>query len=432
MNGRAISYERVSYTPVMIDMSRPDVNYARGGLAKAAKKVAGAGEGGDSMVVHVNKAEFDEMVRHFGPPERNPKTGMYAFKPFWKQKWFREWAAPVATVALSALAPGVGTAVGTGLGLTGTAASTVGTGLIGAGLGAATGGGRGALTGALTGGLAGYALPAMGITGTPAEGGGIFSGGIFSPTGGSGIAPAINSLFNGPAPIAGNPGLDPNFSNGIYGPQLPGAGAGAGGAAAGGAGGAAAGAGAGAGGAAAPAAAGGTSMLNRVGQLAAVGLVGNALLNRGSQPSSAQPGQPQQVDTNMTERLPEVRFARIRRQPTGAPTRYAMEGGEQEFYEDNQLPQQAARGGLLRASEGRYVKGAGDGRQDKIPALLSDGEYVFDAETVSMLGNGSSDAGAKKLDQMREQIRKHKAGGLARGKMSPDAKHPAHYLKMAG
>lgn len=430
MNGRAISYERVSYTPVMIDMSRPDVNYARGGLAKAAKKVAGAGEGGDSMVVHVNKAEFDEMVRHFGPPERNPKTGMYAFKPFWKQKWFKEWAAPVATVALSALAPGVGTAVGTGLGLTGTAASTVGTGLIGAGLGAATGGTKGALAGGLAGGLAGYALPAMGITGTPAEGGGIFSGGIFSPTGGSGIAPAINSLFNGAAPIAGNPGLDPNFSNGIYGPQLPSAGAG--GAAAGGAGGAAAGAGA-AGAAAPAAAAGGTSMLNRVGQLAGLGLVANAVLNSGNQQTSgSRPAQPQQNDPNMTERLPEVRFARVRRQPTGAPTRYAMEDGEQEFYEDNRLPAQAARGGLLRASEGRYVKGDGDGRQDKIPALLSDGEYVFDAETVSMLGNGSSDAGAKKLDEMRQKIRKHKAGGLARGKMSPDAKHPTHYLKMAG
>lgn len=417
MNGRAISYERVSYTPVMIDMSRPDVNYARGGLAKAAKKVAGAGEGGDSMVVHVNKAEFDEMVRHFGPPERNPKTGMYAFKPFWKQKWFREWAAPVATVALSALAPGVGTAVGTGLGLTGTAASTVGTGLIGAGLGAVTGGGRGALAGGLAGGLAGYALPAMGITGTPAEGGGIFSGGILSPTGGSGLASAVNNLFNG-APAAA---------------AAPAAGGAAGGA---GAGGAAAGAGAGGGGAAAPAAAaGGTSMLNRVGQLAALGLVGNALLNSGNQQGGGQAPRPQQNDPNMTERLPEVRFERTRRQPAGAPTRYAMTGGEQEFYEDNQLPaqpRQAARGGLLRASEGRYVKGDGDGRQDKIPALLSDGEYVFDAETVSMLGNGSSDAGAKKLDEMRQKIRKHKAGGLARGKMSPDAKHPTHYLKMAG
>jgi hypothetical protein len=426
MNGNTVSYERVSYTPVMVDMSRPSASaYARGGLARSAKRVAGAGEGGDSMIVHVNKAEFEEMVRHFGPPERNPQTGMYAFKPFWKQKWFKQWAAPVATVALSALAPGVGTAVGAGLGLTGTAASTVGTGLIGAGLGAATGGGRGALTGALTGGLAGYALPAMGITGTPAADGSIFSGGIFSPTGGSGIAPAINNLFNG-APAAAA--------------AAPGAAAPAGGAAAGGAGGAAAG---GAGGAAAGgaggAAAGGTSMLNRIGQLAGLGLVANAVaggLGGGGRQSGGATPAPQQNDPNMSRPLPEVEFRRTRTQPEGDMRRYAIAGGERDFYEDNELPEMprtaAAMGGLMRAAQGRYVKGDGHGREDRIPALLSDGEYVFDAETVSMLGDGSSDAGAKKLDQMREQIRKHKAGGLARGRMSPDAKDPSRYLKMAG
>jgi hypothetical protein len=427
MNGNTVSYERVSYTPVMVDMSRPGATpYAKGGLARSAKRVAGAGEGGDSMIVHVNKAEFEEMVRHFGPPERNPQTGMYAFKPFWKQKWFKEWAAPVATVALSAIAPGVGTALGAGLGLTGTAASTVGTGLIGAGLGGLTGGGKGALTGALTGGLAGYALPAAGITGTPAADGSVFSGGIFSPTGGSGIAPAINNLFNGaPAAAAAAPG-----AAAPAGGAAAGGSGGIGGAAAGGAGGAAAG---GAGGAAA----GGTSMLNRVGQLAALGLVANAALGGGgsSQSGGATPA-PQQNDPNMSRPLPQVEFSRTRTQPTGDMRRYAIAGGERDFYEDNELPEMprtaAAMGGLMRAAQGRYVKGDGHGREDRIPALLSDGEYVFDAETVSMLGDGSSDAGAKKLDQMREQIRKHKAGGLARGRMSPDAKDPSRYLKMAG
>lgn len=428
MNGKAVSYERVSYTPVMIDMSRPDANYAKGGLARSAKKVAGAGEGGDSMVVHVNRAEFEEMVRHFGPPERNPKTGMYAFKPFWKQKWFKQWAAPVATVALSAIAPGVGTALGAGLGLTGTAASTVGTGLIGAGLGGLTGGAKGALAGGLTGGLAGYALPAAGITGTPDPSGSIFSGGVFSPTGGSGIAPAINSLFNG-APAAAGAGLSPG---GLSGPsglaalEAAGGSGGIGGAAAGG------------GGAAAPAAAGGTSMLNRIGQLAGLGLVANTVasgLGGGSSTSGAAPTQ-QQNDPNMSRPLPEVEFRRRRTQPTGDMSRYAIAGGEQSFYDENELPEMprtpAAMGGLMRAAQGRYVKGEGHGREDRIQALLSDGEYVFDAETVSMLGNGSSDAGAKKLDEMRQRIRKHKAGGLARGKMSPDAKDAAHYLKMAG
>jgi hypothetical protein len=413
MNGNAVSYERVSYTPVMVDMSQPSATpYAKGGLARSAKRVAGAGEGGDSMIVHVNKAEFEEMVRHFGPPERNPQTGMYAFKPFWKQKWFKQWAAPVATVALSAVAPYAGAAVGAGLGLTGPAASTIGTGLIGAGLGAATGGGKGALTGALTGGLAGYALPAMGITGTPAADGSIFSGGIFSPTGGSGIASSINNLFNGaPAAAAAGPGAAAPAAGGA-------AGAGGGAAGAGGA------------------AAGGTSMLNRVGQLAGLGLVANAALGGGGSQSGGAPPAPQQNDPNMSRPLPQVEFRRTRTQPEGDMRRYAIAGGERDFYEDNELPEMprtpAAMGGLMRAAQGRYVKGDGHGREDRIPALLSDGEYVFDAETVSMLGDGSSDAGAKKLDQMREQIRKHKAGGLARGRMSPDAKDPSRYLKMAG
>ena len=42
--------------------------------------------------------------------------------------------------------------------------------------------------------------------------------------------------------------------------------------------------------------------------------------------------------------------------------------------------------------------------------MLSDGEYVMDAETVSALGDGSNDAGAKRLDEMRERLRAHKRG----------------------
>ena len=46
-----------------------------------------------------------------------------------------------------------------------------------------------------------------------------------------------------------------------------------------------------------------------------------------------------------------------------------------------------AHGGPLTMSY--YVEGEGTGRSDEIPAYLSDGEYVIDAETVSMLGDGS-------------------------------------------
>jgi hypothetical protein len=76
----------------------------------------------------------------------------------------------------------------------------------------------------------------------------------------------------------------------------------------------------------------------------------------------------------------------------------------------------------------RYVGGPGTGRSDSIDAKLSDGEYVIDAETVALLGDGSSKAGAKRLDQFRANIRKQKGRELAKGKFSPDAKRPEQYL----
>lgn len=91
---------------------------------------------------------------------------------------------------------------------------------------------------------------------------------------------------------------------------------------------------------------------------------------------------------------------------------------------------QLAMGGPMGAVA-RLARGSGSGRDDDINARLSDGEYVMDAETVSMLGDGSTEAGARRLDQMRAQLRKHKGKVLARGKFSPNAKSPLAYLKGA-
>jgi hypothetical protein len=93
-------------------------------------------------------------------------------------------------------------------------------------------------------------------------------------------------------------------------------------------------------------------------------------------------------------------------------------------------PLPMANGGALSAVA-RFAKGAGSGRDDTINARLSDGEYVMDAETVAMLGDGSSEDGARKLDMMRSQLRKHKGKALAKGKFSPNAKSPLTYLKGA-
>jgi len=80
------------------------------------------------------------------------------------------------------------------------------------------------------------------------------------------------------------------------------------------------------------------------------------------------------------------------------------------------------------AMGGYAVGGPGDGRSDEIPAMLSDGEYVIDAETVALLGNGSNKAGAQQLDKFRANIRKHKGRELARGQFSVKAKAPDAYL----
>jgi hypothetical protein len=92
-----------------------------------------------------------------------------------------------------------------------------------------------------------------------------------------------------------------------------------------------------------------------------------------------------------------------------------------------------ATGGLTGYAKGgskssRYVDGPGSGREDKIPALLSDGEYVIDAETLALLGDGSTKEGARRMDKFRAKIRKHKGRALSRGRISPNAKSPEKYM----
>lgn len=79
-------------------------------------------------------------------------------------------------------------------------------------------------------------------------------------------------------------------------------------------------------------------------------------------------------------------------------------------------------------ASGGHISGPGTGRSDDIPAKLSDGEYVMDAETVSLLGDGSTQAGASRLDELRRNLRAHKGRTLAKGKFSPKARHPGAYM----
>ena len=93
-----------------------------------------------------------------------------------------------------------------------------------------------------------------------------------------------------------------------------------------------------------------------------------------------------------------------------------------------QQPVQAAQGGLM-AAKGTYLRGSTDGMADELntsiegkqPAKLSHGEFVVPADVVSHLGNGNSDAGAKKLYQMMDRIRMARTGTKKQGKeINPD------------
>jgi hypothetical protein len=78
---------------------------------------------------------------------------------------------------------------------------------------------------------------------------------------------------------------------------------------------------------------------------------------------------------------------------------------------------------------GKLLNGPGDGMSDDIPAVirgkgvqraaLADGEFVIPADVVSHLGNGSTNAGAKKLYKMMAQIRQARTG---KSKQAPPVK----------
>lgn len=79
---------------------------------------------------------------------------------------------------------------------------------------------------------------------------------------------------------------------------------------------------------------------------------------------------------------------------------------------------------------GQLLKGPGDGVSDSIPARigsrqparLADGEFVVPARIVSELGNGSTDAGAKRLYAMMDRVQKNRKKSIGKGKVAVDSK----------
>jgi hypothetical protein len=99
----------------------------------------------------------------------------------------------------------------------------------------------------------------------------------------------------------------------------------------------------------------------------------------------------------------------------------------------------AANGGIMHglggySDGGRLLKGPGDGVSDSIPAVignkqparLADGEFVIPARIVSELGNGSTEAGARKLYAMMERIQKQRGKTVGKGKVAVNSKASKH------
>jgi membrane protein involved in colicin uptake len=80
---------------------------------------------------------------------------------------------------------------------------------------------------------------------------------------------------------------------------------------------------------------------------------------------------------------------------------------------------------------GRLLKGPGDGVSDSIPATignkqqparLADGEFVIPARIVSELGNGSTEAGAKKLYAMMDRVQRARGKTTGKNKVAANSR----------
>lgn len=124
-----------------------------------------------------------------------------------------------------------------------------------------------------------------------------------------------------------------------------------------------------------------------------------------------------------------------------APSAMDVVGGyDQKIDQYTGEPVRMAGGGLASlgtyAAGGKLLQGPGDGMSDSIPAViggakpqraaLAQGEFVIPADVVSHLGNGSTDAGSKRLYTMMDKIRHARTGSKKQGRqINPDNFMPA-------
>ncbi len=339
------------------------------GLSAAAQQLQSYGRGNDTMLAHITPAEAQFIDSMQGGRRINPATGLPEYGFFGK--------------VLKGLARAAGAAVGFTLG--GPAGAALGAGLATK----ATGGSwKDAAIGAALAGGGAFASNALSGAGT-----GLTTGASYGPlaggasSAGSSAASGLSGVSDGMAAFA------------------PSAGA-----------------------ASAPMSLGGlgsaTLATIKAAPLTYAGLAATEAM-RPNTPSSKNSGPPDffpqqqkepslaDIDTNLRSRgiTGQRRYVPY----TGDPYNYRGHRFFENVAPANMAdggqvlpPQQAAQYGLagyMMARKGGSVNGPGAGKDDKIPAMLSDGEHVLDASVVSDIGDGSNDAGHRRIEELKRLVR---------------------------
>jgi hypothetical protein len=493
--------------PVMIRAFDPEragsmsgyMAYKRGGLHKAAAQVRGAGRHDDTMLIHVNPDEFQQMRQMFGDPIINPETGLPEYGFFKNLKKAIKKIAPVLSIlsfvpGLNPLGMLAGRVAGSSVlsGITSEVArNAIANAAVNATVGGITGGKKGAVAGAL-GGFASTPAAAQAL-GSVVPGLSNASQAIQTAVG-RGVAGATGAAITGQDPLTagltaagtgyaadrfagsdfvqnqlrGSPLLQQTALGMAQGFNVAGQTGGdlGRGALVGGALGAAT--------SAADSAlaryrgVGGTAPATEVQsptQLATAptgaptpqGLatsVAPAISNLMNRPEAA--AVISQLSSVPTKAEAVQAAAPLASNPDTRPVYDAMSnfrmcdnaphfgacfaqnwGSFMNSIAANspKMPMKAAVGGLAQCAGGGCVGarelavgGPGDGQDDQIPALLSDGEFIIPADVVSALGSGSTDAGSKALYEMIHNIRRqYRKAGVK--DIPQKAKSPLQYMR---
>jgi hypothetical protein len=128
----------------------------------------------------------------------------------------------------------------------------------------------------------------------------------------------------------------------------------------------------------------------------------------------------------MRDQFPPQSMAHVMPQRYNAFSEMNLPG----FAAGGAIPQRGASHLGDYSDGGRLLKGPGDGVSDSIPATiankrparLADGEFVVPARIVSELGNGSTEAGARKLYAMMDRIQKARSKTTGKNRVAVNSR----------